>query len=79
MFPGTRIKPPLLADYVALTDIDVHAVGKPSRPAIGLLLTVEGRTAHFALTLADAVELRKHLAELLPEAQRRHAAQRNVN
>ena len=43
MFPGVRIKPPLLADYVALTDLDVHGAGKSSRPAIGLILTVEGR------------------------------------
>lgn len=79
MFPGVRIRPPLLAGYVALTDLDVHGAGKRSRPAIGLLLTVEGRTAHFALPLADAEELHKHLTELLPEAQRRHAAQHNVN
>ncbi|MCI0464265.1 MAG: hypothetical protein L0Z62_45605 [Gemmataceae bacterium] len=79
MFPGVRIKPPLLADYVALTDIDVHGADHPERPAIGLVLTVAGRTAHFALSVADAEELKRHLTELLPDAQRRHAAQRNVN
>ena len=31
MFPGVRIKPPLLADYVALTDLDVHGTGQSSR------------------------------------------------
>jgi hypothetical protein len=79
MFPGVHIKPPLLAEYLALTDLDVQSASQRCRPAIGLVLTVEGRTAHFALPLAEAEELLKHLAELLPDAQRRHAAQRNVN
>jgi hypothetical protein len=79
MFPGVRIKPPLLAEYLALSDLDVQSARQQSRPALGLLLSVEGRTAHFALPLTDAAELLKHLAELLPDAQRRHVAQRNVN
>ena len=38
MFPGVRIKPPLLAEYLALSDLDVQSAAKPSRPALDLLL-----------------------------------------
>jgi hypothetical protein len=39
MFPGVRIKPPLLAEYLALTDLDVQSACQQSRRsdrAIGL-------------------------------------------